>query len=249
MEELDMIYVTDGTFEGILTAIFEAYRNKEEPGSIVTGESFQTMLGADIRTIETDSEKSDRVYRAIVEKMSHEALEILYRSWLSEHRDVGVAIYRFVKTGLKLGKKVISFIQDPDVQMITDLSMKVTKEVHLFTGILRFNKLKNGIYYARIEPDNNIVMLLAGHFADRLSDQPWIIHDARRDFSALFDTNEVVYTTDCINIPEDYKDDMEFEILWKKYFKTMAIQSRINPKLQRSFIPARYWKNLPEKQL
>lgn len=244
-----MIYVTDGTLEGILTAIFEAYSNKEEPQSIVTGEYYQAMLGADVRTIETDSEKSDRVYRAIAEKMSREVLETLYEAWLSEHRDVGIAIYRFVKTGLKLGRKVLSFIQDPDVRMIADLSMKVSKEVHLFTGILRFNRLKNGIYYARIEPDNNIVMLLAGHFADRLSDQPWIIHDARRNISALFDTNEVVYTTDEIIIPRDYRDDTEFEILWKKYFKTMAIESRINPRLQRSFIPVRYWKNLPEKQL
>lgn len=244
-----MIYVTDGTFEGILTAVFEAYKNKEELRSIVTGESFQTTLDAGIRIIETSLEKSGRVYNAIIEKISHEAMEMIYRSWLSEHPDVGAAIYRFINIGLRMGAKVVSYIQNTDVRMINDLSMKVSREVHLFTGILRFNRLKNGIYYARIEPDNNIVMLMAGHFAERLSDQPWIIHDAKRNFSALFDTNQVVFTTENITIPENSKDDSEFETLWKKYFRAIAIESRINPRLQKSFMPVRYWRNLTEKQL
>ena len=54
---------------------------------------------------------------------------------------MGTAIYKFIKIGLR-SAKVISFIQNPDVQKLNDLSMKVSKEVHLFTGILRFNKLK-----------------------------------------------------------------------------------------------------------
>ncbi len=243
-----MIYITDGTFEGILTAVFEAYKNKEEPESIVTKQYFQALLGSEIREIETDHEKYDRVYNSIITKMSYEVLELIYKAWLSEHRDVGIAIYRYIKIGLKIGRKVISYLQNPDVQMINDLSQKVSKEVHLFIGILRFNKLKNGIYYAQIEPDNNIVMLIAGHFVDRLSDQPWIIHDVKRNLSALFDTNQVIFSTENISIPADYKDDKEFEILWKKYFKAIAIESRINPKLQRSFMPRRYWKNLTEKQ-
>jgi probable DNA metabolism protein len=243
-----MIYVTDGTFEGILTAVFEAYRNKEEPQSIVTRECFQPTLDSDIRTIETSQEKAERVYNSIAGKISYEVLEMIYKAWLSEYHDVGTAIYKYIKIGLKLGKKVVSFIQNPDVRLINDLSMKVSKEVHLFTGILRFNKLKNSIYYARIEPDNNIVMLISDHFAQRLSDQPWIIHDVRRNFSALFDTRQVVYTTDDIMIPADYKDDSEFENLWKKYFKAIAIESRKNKKLQRSFLPVRYWRNLTEMQ-
>lgn len=245
----EMIYVTDGSFEGILTAVFEAYKNKEEPRSIVTKDCFQPTLASEIRYIDTNQEKSDRVYNSIVSKMSYDVLELIYKAWLSEHRDVGAAIYRYIKIGLEIGNKVLSYIQNPDVQMVNDLCLKVSKEVHLFLGILRFNKLKNGIYYARIEPDNNIVMLIAGHFADRLSDQPWIIHDIKRNFSALFDTNQVVFSTDNISIPADYEGDGEFEALWKRYFKAIAIESRINPKLQRSFMPVRYWRNLTEKQL
>jgi probable DNA metabolism protein len=160
---------------------------------------------------------------------------------------VGTAIYKYIRIGLNIGRKVISFLQNQDVLWVHDMSSKVLAETHLFIGILRFKKLNNGIYYARIEPDNNITMFLSGHFAERLSDQPWIIHDAKRCNYALFDTEQVVFSNEHLPIPED-KQDEEFELLWRRYFKAIAIESRYNPKLQKQFMPRRYWKNLIEKQ-
>ncbi len=243
-----MIYVMDGSFEGILTAVFEAYARKEDPDSIVSQSQYQMSLVSEIRDIITDQEKSDRVYKAIVGKMSQDAIEILYSAYLHEHPDVGAAIYRYIKIGLKIGRKATSYIQNPDVLWVNDMSKKVFSEVHLFLGILRFKRLKNGLYYARMEPDNNITMLISNHFADRLSDQPWIIHDAKRDIFALYDTEQVVFSNEPIPIHEDQRDDEAFEKLWKRYFKSIAIESRINPRLQKQFMPRRYWKNLIEKQ-
>ena len=134
--------------------------------------------------------------------------------------------------------------------MLNDLSQKVKKETHLFLGILRFKKLKNGIYYSKIEPDNNITMLIADHFAKRMADQPWIIHDAKRNIFALYNTKQVVFAMEQeINISSDICDDRKFETLWKNYFHAIAIESRKNLRLQKSFMPRRYWKNMPEKQL
>lgn len=245
-----MIYVTDGSFEGILTAVFQAYENKEEPISIVSKDVFQMQLGSEVREIKTNPEKSLRVYNAINNKVSQEALEILYNAWLSEHNDVGIAIYRYIKLGLKIGNRVTSYLQNPNILMLNDLSQKVKKETHLFLGILRFKKLKNGIYYSKIEPDNNITILIADHFAKRMADQPWIIHDAKRNIFALYNTKQVVFAMEQeINISSDICDDRKFETLWKNYFHAIAIESRKNLRLQKSFMPRRYWKNMPEKQL
>lgn len=241
-----MIYVTDGSFEGILSAIFEAYENKEIPESIVSRDFYQISLDTDVKEIHTNEEKSGRVYNAIIEKMSHEVLETIYKAWLSEHYEVGTALYKYVKIGLKIGKKVLSYLQNPDVLLVNDLAHKVAFESHRFLGILRFKKLKNGLYYSRIEPDNNITMLIAEHFAQRMSDQSWIIHDAKRNVYALYDTNEIVFTNEEIPITSDGIVDTMFEQLWKNYFKTIAIESRKNPRLQRQYMPRRYWKNLTE---
>lgn len=241
-----MIYVTDGTFEGILSAVFEAYAHKEEPEAIVSRAHFQLTLFSEVRDIETQPDKSDRVYRSVVEKMSQEAIEELYRAYLGEDPDVGLAIYRYIKVGLKVGRRVLSYLQHPDVLRVHDMSRRVAMETHTFTGILRFTRLKNGIYYAKMEPDNSIIMLLAPHFADRLNDQPWIIHDAKRNLYALYNTEQVVFSDEVLPIRDDERDE-EFELLWRKYFQAIAIESRINPRLQRAFMPRRYWKNLPEK--
>lgn len=241
-----MIYVTDGSFEGILTAVFEAYALKEEPEAIVSRDHFQLTLFSDVREIETQPEKSDRVYRSIVEKMSQEAIEEVYRAYLCDDPDVGLAIYRYIKVGLKLGRRVLSYLQHPDVLRVYDMSHRVMGETHRFLGLVRFKKLKNGIYYAKIEPDNNITMLLSNHFADRLNDQPWIIHDAKRNLYALYNTEQVVFSNESLPINDDELDE-EFERLWRKYFQAITIESRKNPKLQRSFMPKKYWKNLPEK--
>lgn len=243
-----MIYVTDGSFEGILTAVFEAYEKKEEPEAIVSKNEYQVSLFSEIREVKTQTEKSDRVYRTIVSKMGEEAIEVLYRAYLHEDTDVGIAIFRYIRVGLKVGKRVISYLQNPDVLLINDMSHKVLAENHLFLGILRFNKLKNGIYYAKIEPDNNITALLINHFVERLNDQPWIIHDAKRGIYALYNTNQVVISNEYIPIPENKNDD-DFEELWKRYFEAIAIESRLNPRLQKAFMPRRYWKNLTEKKL
>lgn len=243
-----MIYVTDGSFEGILTAVFEVYEKKEIPESIVSRDSYQMSLDTDVREIDTNEGKSERVYNTVIEKMSYEALETMYKAWLSEHCDIGTALYKYIRIGLKMGRKILSYLQNPDVLMVHDLAYKVSGEAHRFLGILRFKKLNSGLYYSKIEPDNNITMLIAEHFKERLSDQPWIIHDAKRNVFALYDTNQVIFIKEDISIPIDNGDDKTFEELWKNYFNAIAIENRRNPKLQKQFLPRRYWKNLTEMQ-
>jgi probable DNA metabolism protein len=36
--------------------------------------------------------------------------------------------------------------------------------------------------------------------------------------------------------------------LWQTFFRTIAIPERKNPRLQKSNMPAKYWKYLTEKQ-
>jgi probable DNA metabolism protein len=243
-----MIYVTDGSFEGILTAVFEAYEKKEIPESIVSRNFYQMSLDTQVREIDTNEEKSGRVYHRVIEKMSHEALETMYKAWLSEYCEIGTALYRYIRIGLKIGPGILSYLQNPDVLRVHDLAYKVSGEVHRFLGILRFKKLNSGLYYSKIEPDNNITMLIAEHFKERLSDQPWIIHDAKRNVFALYDTNQVIFTKEDISVYTDNGADETFEELWKSYFKAIAIENRKNPKLQKQFLPRRYWKNLTEMQ-
>jgi len=42
------------------------------------------------------------------------------------------------------------------------------------------------------------------------------------------------------------ESEEDIRVLWKQYFEVMAIKERVNPNLQRQFVPVRYRKHLPE---
>ncbi|MFR1242295.1 MAG: DUF4130 domain-containing protein, partial [Butyricimonas faecihominis] len=44
------------------------------------------------------------------------------------------------------------------------------------------------------------------------------------------------------------QDEKLFQKLWQTYFKAITIKERLNPKLHRQNLPARFWKYLPEKK-
>lgn len=244
-----LIYLYDGSFDGILTCIFDAYY-KKHPDRILSRDNVQLSIGDEFNYIETDDKKASRVYDAILKKISDEALKNAFYTYLSEDRNSGTIIYNYLKLGFKLGKNLNLHLEDENVFKVQDIVRRVSFEVHRFTGLLRFSELSGGIYYAKIEPDNNITMLLAPHFKDRFKDQRWIIHDTKRNIAALYNLKDFIITDSIIDIPLSLSKKEEFfQSLWKEYFKSISIKERTNPRLQKNHMPIRYWKNLIEKRL
>ncbi len=242
-----MIYRCENTFEGILTAVFEAYRLHEDPEIRADGANCQMTLDGSERIIVTDREKADRVYRGIERKISPDALQQMYAAWLGESSDVPGLILHAVRSGMKTGSRVMEKLQDPALFLLHDRYRRVMKEVHFFLGTLRFIRTGSGLYHAGYEPDGNITGLIAPHFSERLSDQPFIIHDRKREICAIYDGREVILAEAPPGLAKLAIDaDPEYERLWQRYFSTVAVEGRINPKLQRQFLPKRYWKHLPE---
>ncbi|MCX7711678.1 MAG: TIGR03915 family putative DNA repair protein [Clostridia bacterium] len=245
-----MIYLYDGSFEGLLTAIFEAYYRKENPEKILRNKALQQTLFEEYIHIPTDEIKADKVYDSIRSKISHQALQHAYYTYLSDFEDAGTWIYRYLQLGWKMGHKVDYHLADDRVLTVHNTSRKVFGESHLLLGLVRFKKLSSDLFYAPIEPAHNIVSLIAPHFSSRLADQNWIIHDVKRNMAALYNKVEWVITELDAN-PNLTVDEEEqaYQGLWKQYFESIAIRSRVNPDLQKRHMPRRYWKYLTEKQM
>lgn len=241
-------YVYDGSFEGLLTAIHEAYYRNEKPDKILAGLGFQENLLDRSVHIAADTEKAKKVYEAIRQKISPSALHNVFYVFLSELEGAGTWIYHYLRLGWKVGREVDLHLADDRVLIVHDISRKVRCERHRMLGLLRFELLEGGIYYASMEPDYNIAALLAPHFAKRLADQNWVIHDVRRNIAAVFNRTEwaVVEAATAMQFTRD-RNETEYQKLWRQYFKSIAISSRINPRLQRRFMPVRYWRHLVEK--
>lgn len=242
-----MVYLFDGSFEGLLTCVFEAF--KDHRATIRDQKAYIPSFLDESRFVETDLEKFRRVYVSIPEKISQHAQEIIYRAYLSENEEAPDLILHFLRAGYKLGRKVENYIQDPQINAIMGLNKRVGFEVHRFTGLLRFAEITDGIFYAAYEPDHNITGLLAPHFTERLSCQPFIIHDKKRNLCAVFDGRELIMTDEAPVIPDGRTGTEDaYSALWKAFFKSVAIRERKNPRLQMQFVPKKYRKNLTEFQ-
>ncbi|WP_333870522.1 TIGR03915 family putative DNA repair protein [Desulforamulus putei] len=241
-------YLYDGTFEGLLTAIYEAYYRREKPAFIMRAEEYEANLFSRPVIIITDSEKSDKVYRSIEDKISRQALRHVYYAYLSDIKGVATLIYRYLQLGWQVGAELDSQLFREPVREMLAIYQRVSKERHRMLGLLRFCKLTGEIYFATCEPDHNIVGLVAPHFARRLADQNWVIYDQKRGLAAVYNQREWFITNLNLSGQLLYEENEKiYQQLWKQYFAGTAIQDRLNPKLQRQFMPVRYWKHLVEK--
>ena len=102
-----------------------------------------------------------------------------------------------------------------------------------------------------IRPKNNILTLVTPHFADRLSQEKFIIYDESRKL-ATFHLPGKPWILVKVPKPEQGKlEDIsvkedEYRNLWKTFFDHIATKERFNPKLQRNNLPLRFRSNMTE---
>jgi probable DNA metabolism protein len=250
-------YIYDGSFQGFLTSCYDAIENNDNPVNISIDGKFQPDLFSDKKIILSDGKKSLRLLELLKKKFTYEIIKNLYYAFLSENHDIEKNIFDYIALSLKYGKNIDGFHSNDCVGRINDVVQNVTREKHKFIGIIRFKVLKDEIYYSSIEPDNNITALLTNHFKKRFSNQKWLIHDVRRNIGAYYDLKSVSmisiadFDRNILSFDNEsgvfHENEIEFQKLWKTYFKNICIKERINPNLQRQFIPLRYWKYLIEK--
>jgi probable DNA metabolism protein len=135
---------------------------------------------------------------------------------------------------------------------------KVGRERHRMKAFIRFQKTADGMYYAPVEPDFNVLPLIVYFFKNRYADQQWIIYDVKRKYGLYYNLHtvtEITYEfvsaidTNKVNLPQELTDSGEelASLLWKDYFNSTNIPARKNMKLHIQHVPKRYWKYLNEK--
>ena len=111
--------------------------------------------------------------------------------------------------------------------------------------------MKEGILLSRIGPKNDLTVLLAAHFADRMPQENWILYDCNRKKAAVHQAGGgwVMVKTDSAVWQERLEqetDEAVFEELWKTFHRTIAIKERENPRCQRNMLPLRFRKYMTE---
>ena len=252
-------YVYDGSFEGLLSCVFEAYRNKEIPEAIVEEQHHQFALLGNAQHVVANEGFAARVLTGIDARTDDRASAIVYQLFLSELPQVEMLIFHFIAAIIE--KSHVSILENFANEFIlkaSKIERIMHREVHRMHAFVRFQKAKEGIFYAAIEPDFNVLPLIGDHFERRYADQRWVIFDTKRHYGIYYDLTEVQFVTldnpvfnlNSGDLKPEIVDDAEkiYQALWENYFHSVNIKERKNTKLHLRHVPKRYWKYLIEKR-
>lgn len=248
----------DGSFEGFLSCVFATYEEKLKVEDILPpGKNAQELFSALSPTI-TDTGKAKRVWSSLKKKTSAAGLLDIKFAFLSEIDGIEKQLMAMIRYIFAEDAAVDRDFSHPAVLRVAQAAKKVGREKHRMEAFVRFRLTRDGIYFAAIEPDFNVLPLIKSHFKSRYADQKWIIYDLKRNFGIAYDLSDVTYITLDLNpeigisgAPEAFfhTSEISFQKLWDQYFTSTNIKSRANKKLHVQHLPKRYWKYLTEKNL
>ncbi|MCB2409622.1 TIGR03915 family putative DNA repair protein [Hymenobacter lucidus] len=251
-------YTYDGSFEGLLTVLFAIYDRKAAPNSIQPLGAVQGGLFTQPLLVETHEATAARVWEGLLRHMTAEARTRLFHAFLSEQPDRELLIFRYADLAMRSAQDIAENYADDNVRRVAHLAQQMGREKHRMEAFVRFEKTSDELFHATIEPDFDVLPLIAPHFTKRYADQRWLIFDQRRGYGLYYDlhrTDIVQFETGSAaprgtGVSATVLDEREplFKVLWQTYFDHVNIPERRNMKLHRRHIPLRYWKYLSEKQ-
>lgn len=252
-------YLFDGTFPGLLTAVFESYASRQRAPVLVPATDYQPGFLDTAVTIVPDPEKAQRVWKGLGKRIGNTRRHEFYTVFLSENAEAWHHMFAYARYIFDHdGERAMDY-GNRHVLAITAYAKKVSRERHRMKAFVRFKRGADGLYSAVVEPDFNVLPLIAVHFRDRYADQRWLIFDKRRHYGIYYDlasvqevkiepvpagASRVAVSTPML--PDE--NDSLYTSLWQQYFKSTNIKERANLKLHIQHVPRRYWKHLPEKE-
>jgi probable DNA metabolism protein len=240
-------YLYDGRFSSLIVLIMDLLKVNKVPDNIKSFKEYKENLFDEVINLNIDRKKFEHIKRVLNNKI----LNYAYHTFLSNEDNKEILIYNFLRYALIYEDKVLFYRKIESINSVIKISSKVLHEAHKLKGFLRFKKMSNNFYYAKVEPTNNVIGILAKHFKNRLNNQCWIINDSKRHIYALYDMNKIIYLNenDILKLNLNYSyDELFIEELWKTFFKTIGIKERENRRCQMNFMPKKYWNNMIEME-
>lgn len=258
------IFICENSIDGIFSGIYRAYASRYGHNNIrlTTQDSLDTYeLFCEYEEIPVDMGNSHKIADTLRSRLGQETYSDIchaisaYESSKDRKRNINKAeaVYKTVVLALAMkdGSRILEQLGNPYVNRVFQLWRSSSNEAHHLLGFLRFSELEHGILFSRIHPKNNILPILAEHFTDRLPMENFIIYDETHKTAALHKCGSGYILAEVPNADEDFMNrfsekEMEFRQLWGEFVHTIAIEARLNPKLQSQNIPKRFWKDTIE---
>lgn len=251
-EEKNITLLCEDSLEGIFTGIYEAYALKKPHDGIslqIMGEG-DMLLFTTYRTVAPDSTKTEKVIRTLRSRFGEKDYYALCLAAACESPDKAQAIYKTVVWGLsgECRGSILNHLADNNVRRTLELSRSAGNELHRMTEFLRFSELEGGVLYAVIGPKENVLPMLAVHFADRLPMENFVICDEHRRLYAIHPAGKEWFLMSGQDAPlrageaglKQTAQEEYYQELFRHFCHKISIESRRNLKLQQNMLPLRF---------
>lgn len=249
------VFICEDTITGIYSGIYDAWKmqlTREQVGIALKGDIEQELF-CEYEESQASERKAIAVENMIQKYLGSEAYREIYHAILSQDVGRGDAILGMMIEARNIpnSRRITEHLGNEDVRKVFELSRRVSNEAHFFKEILRFRELTNGILFAKIEPENQILTCIAEHFANRLPLENWLIYDVTHKMT-LVHQREKKWFVVMGEEPNSEKTtvysckEKQMEELWKGVCESISIEERENNRLQRQHLPLKYRKYMVE---
>jgi probable DNA metabolism protein len=235
---IDTIYQYDGTFEGFLCCVFESYVHKEFPTAFYSdGECIFSLY--EIRNVLTEPENARRVYRSLA-KYSPAAGVLLRKGFLTCMEEKESRLYALIR---KIYAEGIGFLRNRSDEVAYPVLRAIRHldgELEKYRGFVRFSDYGR-MLGGEIEPKNQVLPLLRGHFCARYANESFFLYDRTHGQLLLYSGGKSrLVNVDSVELADPCTEEYLYRNLWKKFYDTVEIKPRHNPRCQNTQMPKRY---------
>ncbi|MBF4488648.1 TIGR03915 family putative DNA repair protein [Psychrobacter sp. N25K4-3-2] len=261
------IVLYEPSFEGWLSAVFYVYANRlqeDESLQLIAQDSYAPSLISEASSVATDEDHAERVLTKLHKLLGRSGMRNILWGFLSEKDNIGTTLFQVIKYAIDYpSRHIMEDLGNLSVLELVQTVKSVGREKHRMEAFVRFEHTTDDIYFARVEPDFNVLPLIGEHFRQRYQDQHWAIYDLTRNYGIYYDkSNSMPKRPAALQTITDLddavlrnpasihsSDEQRYQRFWQGYFTNVNIKERKNPKLHKQYLPQRYWKYLSEKQV
>ncbi|MDL2234853.1 TIGR03915 family putative DNA repair protein [Christensenellaceae bacterium OttesenSCG-928-L17] len=246
-EPVEVTYLYDGSLAGFYCCVHASVYSREVPMAIYPHEKAQPTLFREV-SIATDYEKAARVRNSVTEKISLRARDLIETVFLSCLTHKELHMLRFLLFAYRAGEKAPLMLGHPLVDVLIKAEKHLGGEVHLLLGFVRFSDY-DGTLLATITPKNFVLPFMRRHFELRFPNENFMIYDKTHQAALMHENrrSRIVPLLEAeFALPG--AEEEAYRALWKRFYDTIAIEARYNPKCRMTHMPKRYWENMIEMQ-
>ena len=261
------IVLYEPSFEGWLSAVFYVYANRlqdDESLQLIAHDCYIPSLIAQATSVATDADNAERVLIKLHKLLGRSGMRNILWGFLSEKENIGTTLFQVIKYAIDSpSRHIMQDLGNLNVLDLVQTVKSVGREKHRMEAFVRFEHTTDDTYFARVEPDFNVLPLIGEHFRQRYQDQHWAIYDVVRGYGIYYDKSKSTPSRPAdlqtiTNLDDTVlrnpasihsKDEQRYQKFWQGYFTNVNIKERKNPRLHKQYLPQRYWKYLSEKQV